>query len=82
MIRSRIFTIRGVQVMLDRDLAELYHVMTGRIIKLLSLLGVSEIWRSGGINLPKLGNWDLFRGVGFGIIFAYRRGGETPCCCV
>ena len=25
-IRSRIFTIRGVQVMLDRDLAELYGV--------------------------------------------------------
>ena len=24
LIRSRIFTIRGVQVMLDRDLAELY----------------------------------------------------------
>ena len=28
MIRSRIFTIRGVQVMLDRDLAELYGVAT------------------------------------------------------
>ena len=27
-IRSRIFTIRGVQVMLDRDLAELYGVQT------------------------------------------------------
>jgi len=27
-IRSRIFTIRGVQVMLDRDLAELYGVAT------------------------------------------------------
>ena len=27
-IRSRIFTIRGVQVMLDRDLAELYGVPT------------------------------------------------------
>ena len=27
-IRSRIFTIRGVQVMLDRDLAELYRVAT------------------------------------------------------
>ena len=27
-IRSRIFTIRGVQVMLDRDLAELYGVRT------------------------------------------------------
>ena len=25
-IKSRIFTIRGVQVMLDRDLAELYGV--------------------------------------------------------
>ena len=30
-IRSRIFTIRGVQVMLDRDLAVLYGVMTGRL---------------------------------------------------
>ena len=28
LIRSRIFTIRGVQVMLDRDLAELYGVVT------------------------------------------------------
>ena len=27
-IRSRIYTIRGVQVMLDRDLAQLYHVET------------------------------------------------------
>jgi len=30
-IQSRIMTIRGVQVMLDRDLAALYHVMTGRL---------------------------------------------------
>ena len=30
-IRSRIFTIRGVQVMLDRDLAELYGVPTRRL---------------------------------------------------
>ena len=30
-IRSRIFTIRGVQVMLDRDLAELYGVPTSRL---------------------------------------------------
>ena len=30
-IRSRIFTIRGVQVMLDRDLAELYGVPTKRL---------------------------------------------------
>ena len=30
-IRSRILTIRGVQVMLDRDLAELYGVPTGRL---------------------------------------------------
>jgi len=30
-IRSHIFTIRGVQVMLDRDLAELYHVPTKRL---------------------------------------------------
>ena len=28
LIRSRIFTIRGIQVMLDRDLAELYGVAT------------------------------------------------------
>ena len=31
LIRSRIFTIRGVQVMLDRDLAELYGVATGAL---------------------------------------------------
>ena len=31
MIRSRIFTIRSVQVMLDRDLAELYGVATKRL---------------------------------------------------
>ena len=30
-IRSRIITIRGVQVMLDRDLAELYGVSTSRL---------------------------------------------------
>ena len=30
-IRSRIFTIRGVKVMLDRDLAELYGVATGAL---------------------------------------------------
>jgi len=30
-IKSRIFTIRGVQVMLDRDLAELYGVATKRL---------------------------------------------------
>ena len=30
-ILSRIFTIRGVQVMLDRDLAELYGVATGAL---------------------------------------------------
>ena len=30
-IRSRILTIRGVQVMLDRDLAELYGVPTKRL---------------------------------------------------
>ncbi|WP_407441941.1 ORF6N domain-containing protein, partial [Fibrobacter sp.] len=30
-IRSRILTIRGVQVMLDRDLAELYDVPTGAL---------------------------------------------------
>ena len=30
-IRNRIYTIRGVQVMLDSDLAQLYHVETKRI---------------------------------------------------
>ena len=30
-IRSRILTIRGVQVMLDRDLAKLYGVPTKRL---------------------------------------------------
>ena len=30
-IRSRIFTVRGVQVMLDRDLAEIYGVTTSRL---------------------------------------------------
>ena len=30
-IEDKIFTIRGVQVMLDRDLAELYEVETKRI---------------------------------------------------
>ena len=30
-IKSRIFTIRGVQVMLDRDLAVLYGVSTSRL---------------------------------------------------
>ncbi len=32
-IKDKIFTIRGVQVMLDRDLAELYGVMTGNLNK-------------------------------------------------
>lgn len=30
-LRSLIQEIRGMQVMLDRDLAEIYHVMTGRL---------------------------------------------------
>jgi hypothetical protein len=30
-IESRIFTIRGQQVMIDRDLAEIYGVSTGRL---------------------------------------------------
>ena len=30
-IRNRIYTVRGVQVMLDSDLAQLYHVETKRI---------------------------------------------------
>ena len=33
-IRSRIFTVRGVQVMLDRDLAELYGASRGKIFDL------------------------------------------------
>ena len=31
LVRSRIFTLRGIQVMLDRDLAELYQVPTKRL---------------------------------------------------
>lgn len=30
-IQNRIFTIRGVQIMLDRDLAEMYDVSTKRL---------------------------------------------------
>ena len=30
-IQNRIFTIRGVQVVIDRDLAELYHVENKRL---------------------------------------------------
>lgn len=30
-IENRIFTIRGVQVMLDEDLAEIYGIPTGRL---------------------------------------------------
>ena len=30
-LTSKIYTIRGLQVMLDRDLAELYNVETKRI---------------------------------------------------
>jgi len=32
-IKSKIFTIRGHQVMLDRDLAKLYGVLTGNLNK-------------------------------------------------
>ena len=32
-IQSRIYEIRGQRVMLDRDLAELYHVTTGNLNK-------------------------------------------------
>ena len=32
-IKSKIFTIRSVQVMIDRDLAELYGVLTGNLNK-------------------------------------------------
>jgi hypothetical protein len=31
LIENRIFTIRGVQIMLDSDLAEIYNVATGRL---------------------------------------------------
>ncbi len=31
LIKNKIHTIRGVQVMLDRDLAELYGISTGRL---------------------------------------------------
>jgi len=30
-IRNKIYTIRGIQVMFDRDLAELYNVPTKRL---------------------------------------------------
>lgn len=30
-IENKIFTLRGVQVMLDKDLAELYGATTGRL---------------------------------------------------
>ena len=32
-IKSLIYEIRGVKVMLDKDLAELYHVTTGNLNK-------------------------------------------------
>ncbi len=32
-IQSKIYTLRGLQVMLDRDLAELYGVLTKRLIE-------------------------------------------------
>ena len=32
-IQSKIYEIRGQRVMLDRDLAELYHVKTGNLNK-------------------------------------------------
>ena len=32
-IQSKIYEIRGQRVMLDRDLAELYHVRTGNLNK-------------------------------------------------
>ena len=39
-IQSKIYEIRGQRVMLDRDLAELYHVTTGNLNK--ALKGISE----------------------------------------
>ena len=32
-IQSKIYEVRGVKVMLDKDLAELYHVTTGNLKK-------------------------------------------------
>ena len=32
-IRSLIYEVRGVKIMLDKDLAELYHVTTGNLNK-------------------------------------------------
>ena len=32
-IQSKIYEVRGVKVMLDKDLAELYHVTTGNLNK-------------------------------------------------
>lgn len=33
LIMSKIYLIRGIKVMLDKDLAELYGVSTGNLIK-------------------------------------------------
>ena len=33
LIQSKIYEVRGVKVMLDKDLAELYHVTTGNLNK-------------------------------------------------
>ena len=49
-IRSRILTVRGVQVMLDRDLAELYGVEVGQLNRQ-GLPRVRHYWwtKSGGV---------------------------------
>ena len=39
-IRHRIYEVRGLRVMLDRDLAELYGVETLLIIKMLLLMAI------------------------------------------
>ncbi|MBR3822191.1 MAG: ORF6N domain-containing protein [Kiritimatiellae bacterium] len=44
MIRSRIFAIRGVQVMLDRDLAELYGAAT-KVLNQAVKRNIEKKWR-------------------------------------
>ena len=42
-IKDKIYTIRNMQVMLDRDLAELYCVETKRITRLLKIIKIN-LW--------------------------------------
>ena len=44
LIRSRIFAIRGVQVMLDRDLAELYGAAT-KVLNQAVKRNIEKKWR-------------------------------------